>query len=224
MLFGRRRTVLVPAAICALTGCMLLAPEAHADMPSPRLIPELSLSKDKGVESAPEADPWTTRKKTVSLQGGVPGGPTGAAGFSFEYAPIKYLVLGTGAGWSPEGARGAFMPRLRLPLNRWIAVGFGFPFSAGPYRSSASQVEQCQYAGCSGGYRTTRTWTMAAWGHLEPNVEFRLNAAIALRLSGGYAKLLNNGSDRCDSTLPNGCPSSIGEQKWYGYVALGYAW
>ena len=209
---------------CAAVLLTLVPAKARAELPAPRLVPELTLSKDKGVESVPEADPWTTRKKTISLQGGAPGGPTGVAGFTFEYAPIKYLVLGTGGGWSPEGLRGAFMPRLRLPLNRWFAVGFGFPLSFGPYQFSASQAEQCEYAGCSTGFRTTRTWTMAAWGHLEPNIEIRLNAAIALRLYGGYAKLLNDSSDRCDSTLPNGCPSTIGEQKWYGGFGIGYAW
>lgn len=219
---GRFRAAAVVLSCAVAIG---VAPaDAHADLPSPRLVPELSLSKDKGVESVPEADPWTTRKKTISLQGGAPGGPTGVAGLSFEYAPVKYVVLGTGGGWSPEGPRGAFMPRLRLPLHRLFAVGLGFPFSFGPYQFSASQVEQCEYAGCSTGFRTTRTWTMAAWGHLEPNIEIRLNAAIALRTYGGYAKLLNDTSDRCDSTLPNGCPSSVGEQKWYGGISLGYAW
>ena len=203
---------------------LTLASIARAELPTPRLIPDLTLSKDKGVDSVPEADPWTTRTKAISLQGGAPGGPTGIAGLTFEYAPIKYVVLGTGAGWAPEGVRAAFMPRLRLPLNRRVAIGMGLPFSFGPYQFSASQLEQCEYAGCSTGFRTTRTWTMAAWGHIEPNVEIRLNGGVALRLYGGYARLLNASSDRCDSTLPNGCPSSIGEQKWYGGFALGYAW
>jgi hypothetical protein len=198
--------------------------DARADLPAPRLIPELTLSKDKGVDSAPAADPWTTRPRTINLQGGAPGGPTGVAGLSFEYAPIKYLVLGTGGGWSPDGARAAFMPRLRLPLNHWVAIGLGFPLSAGPYQFTASQTEQCEFAGCQTGFKTTRTWAVAAWGHLEPNVELRVTPAVALRLFAGYAKVLNESSDRCESTLPMGCPSNIGEQKWYGGAALGYAW
>lgn len=202
----------------------LSASEARGDLPAPRLLPELTRSEDKGVASAVDADPWTTRPRTIGLQGGAPGGPTGIAGLSLEYAPIKYLVLGTGGGWSPDGARAAFMPRLRLPLARWFAVGLGFPFSFGPYQFSATQAAPCDYAGCSTGFRTTRTWGVAAWGHLEPNVELRLTAEIALRPYAGYARLLNNTSDRCDSTIPNGCPSSIGEQRWYGGLALGYAW
>lgn len=215
------RRLVTLAAILGGVGC---PSAAHADLPTPRLIPELSLAKDKGVESAPEADPWSTRKKQVSLQGGAPGGPTGLAGLTFEWAPVRYLVLGAGGGWSPEGPRGAFMPRLRLPLNNRFAVGLGFPLSLGPYEFSERLQEQCAYAGCSAGYRTTRSWSIAFWGHLEPNVEIRLNPAIALRLFGGYAKLLNDASDRCTSTLPNGCPSTIGDQKWYGGAALGYAW
>jgi len=198
-----------------------------SSLPVPRLVPELSLSKDKGVESAPTGgDPWVTRKKAINLVGGAPGSPTGVAGLSFEYAPIKYLVLGAGGGWAPDvGPRGAFMPRVRLPLNHWVAIGMGTPFALGPYSFTASQVEQCEFAGCSTGFRTTRTWTMAAWGHIEPNLEFRLGSGgVALRLYGGYGKLLNNESDACRSTVTNGCPSSIGEQKWYGGIAAGYAW
>jgi hypothetical protein len=195
------------------------------DLPAPRLVPELTLSKDKGVESAPAADTWTSRPRTINLQGGAPGSPIGVAGLSFEYAPIKYLVLGAGGGYSPDGGmRGAFMPRLRLPLSRRFAVGLGTPFALGPYQFTASQVEQCPYAGCSTGYRTTRTWTMAAWGHIEPNVELRVVGAVALRFYGGYAQLLNAQGDQCVSTVANGCPSRIGETKLYGGLALGYAW
>ena len=203
---------------------LFVASEARADLPTPKLVPDLTLSQDKAPESAPAADSWTTRPKTVSLDGGAPAGPTGVAGLSFEYAPIKYLVLGTGGGWSPEGPRGAFMPRLRLPLNNRFAIGMGFPLSFGPHQFSENVREQCEFAGCSTGYRTTRTWAMAAWGHLEPNIEIRITPAVALRLFGGYARVLNDTSDRCDSTLPNGCPSTIGNQKWYGGLAAGYAW
>src|SRR5689334_5554673 len=118
-----------------VVGGLLVASEARADLPSPKLIPDLTLSKDKGPDdSAPQPDPWTTRPRQVSLAGGAPGGPTGVAGLTFEWAPIKYLVLGTGGGWSPDGGpRGAFMPRLRLPLNHRFAIGMGFPLSLGPY-------------------------------------------------------------------------------------------
>lgn len=194
------------------------------DLPVPRLVPELTLGKDKAPESAPAEDSWSTRKKTVSVTGGAPGGPTGVAGLTFEYAPSRYVVLGTGGGWAPQGPRAAFMPRLRLPLNRLFAVGIGFPVSAGPYQFSAEQREQCEFAGCATAFRTTRTWAVAVWGHLEPNIELRITPAAALRFYGGYARILNDTSDRCDSTLANGCPSSIGEQKWYGGLALGYAW
>lgn len=217
------RAPLVSSA--GFAAAVFAATTASADnLPAPKLVPDLTLGKDKGADSEPAFDSWTTRKKTLSIQGGAPGGPTGVAGLSFEYAPIKYVVLGVGGGWSPDGARGAFMPRLRLPLSRRFAVGVGFPFSLGPYEYSLSQVEQCQFAGCATAFRTTRTWDLAAWGHLEPNIEIRITPAAALRLFGGYAKILNDTNDRCTSTLPTGCPSNLGEQKWYGGVALGYAW
>lgn len=210
---------------------VIVAPSvARADdpsygLPAPRLVPQLSLAKDKGVESVPE-NTWETRKKQVSIMGGSPGSPLGVVGLGFEYAPTKYTVLGAGAGLSPDGGfRGSFMPRLRLPLNRIFAVGFGFPVTLGPYEYSERVPEQCQYAGCSTGYRTTRSWPLAVWGQLEPNVEFRIGSSgVALRLYGGYARVLNDEGDRCVSTLSQGCPSKLGEQKWYGGLALGYAW
>ncbi|MBX3227308.1 MAG: hypothetical protein KIT84_34770 [Labilithrix sp.] len=205
------------------------AGEARADdapaLPVPRLAPDLSLSKDKGVESAPQPDSWTTRPRAVSAVVGAPGSPLGIAALSLEYAPIKYLVLGTGGGFSPDGGwRASFMPRLRLPLNRWFAVGMGFPFTLGPYEYQFKQDEQCQSAGCGIAAKTTRSWPLVFWGQLEPNVELRISGAVALRLFGGYARVLNDESDRCTSTLPSGCPSRLGEQKWYGGLAMGYAW
>lgn len=206
---------------------LFLTTDAHADdtpLPMPRLVPNLTLGKDKGLESEPAEDSWSTRKKTISLAGGAPGGPTGVAGLTFEYAPSRYFVLGTGGGWAPEGPRGAFMPRLRLPLNHHVAIGMGFPISAGPYQYSLEQREQCEFAGCATPFKTTRTWAIAVWGHIEPNIEIRITPAAALRLYGGYARVLNDTSDRCDSTLPSGCPSSIGEDRFYGGFSLGYAW
>jgi hypothetical protein len=193
-------------------------------LPAPRLVPELSLAKDKGVESAQE-NSWATRKKQVSLMGGSPGSPLGVVAASFEYAPTKYTVLGAGGGWAPDGGlRGSFMPRLRLPLNRWFAVGLGFPVTLGPYEYSERVPELCQEAGCSTGYRTTRSWNLAFWGQIEPNVEFRLgNSGVALRVFTGFAAVLND-DDRCTSTLTKGCPSQIGDRKWYGGLAAGYAW
>lgn len=215
----------VRVALAAASLVLLTTRVSAADLPSPRLVPELTLSKDKGVESPVTADPWTTRPRTISLQGASPGSPMGAVGVTFEYAPIKYVVLGVGGGFSPDGGpRGSFMPRLRLPINRWFAVGLGFPFTLGPYEYSISQQEQCPFAGCGTGYRTTRSWPLAVWGQLEPNVEIRVGPAVALRLFAGYARVLNSESDRCTSTLPNGCPSQLGESRVYGGVSLGYAW
>jgi hypothetical protein len=202
----------------------VVLPLLFADLPTPRLIPELTLGKDQAEESAPAEDSWSTRPRTVSLQGGAPGGPTGVAGLSLEYAPIKYVVLGGGGGWAPEGPRFAFMPRLRLPLSKRFAIGVGFPISAGPYQYTASQIDQCPFANCSTGFKTTRTWDIAVWGHLEPNLEIRVTPAVALRLYAGYSRVLNDKSDVCVSSLSNGCPSELGEQKWYGGLALGYAW
>jgi hypothetical protein len=47
---------------------------------------------------------------------------------------------------------------------------------------------------------------------------------MALRVFGGWAAVMNNESDTCKSTLPIGCPSKIGEQKWYGGLAIGRGW
>ena len=218
-----RRAVLVTLLI----GASYAAP-ARADdtptLPAPRLVPELSLSKDKAPESVSQ-DSWSTRKKQINLMGGSPGSPAGIVGFSFEYSPIKYVVLGAGGGFSPDGGlRGTFMPRFRLPLNRWFAVGMGFPLTLGQYEYSEKTQDECSYSGCTGASRTTRSWSLAAWGQLEPNVEFRVGFGLALRVFGGYARVLNDDDDRCTSSMLRGCPSTIGNQKIYGGLSLGYGW
>jgi hypothetical protein len=98
-----RTTTVIAAFAFALAASI----PARAELPAPRLVPELSLSKDKGVESAPRPDPWTTRKRTISLQGGAPGGPTGLVGLSFEYAPISGSSSAGAADGRPRAERAA---------------------------------------------------------------------------------------------------------------------
>lgn len=218
-----RRAGLLALSIGALYAAPARADDAPA-LPAPRLVPELSLSKDKAPESVAQ-DSWSTRKKQVSLMGGSPGSPAGIVGFTFEYSPIKYVVLGAGGGYSPEGGiRGTFMPRLRLPLTRWFAVGMGVPLTLGQYEYSEKTQDHCSYSGCEGASRTTRSWSFAAWGQLEPNVELRVGGGLALRVFAGYARVLNDDDDRCTSSLLHGCPSTIGNQKIYGGLTVGYAW
>jgi hypothetical protein len=197
---------------------------ARADLPVPRLVPELTL-KDKNQDSAvTEPDPWSSRPRGVNISGGPSGGPLGYGGLSFEYAPTRYTVFEVGAGVAPHGPAGAFMPRLRLPLNRIFAVGFGLPFSMRPYEYVAQAAEQCPLVGCQTGFRTVRSWDIAFWGHIQPNLEIRVAPMLALRLYGGYSMVLNDKADRCTSTLAGGCPSQLGETMWYGGFGLGYAW
>jgi hypothetical protein len=73
-------------------------------------------------------------------------------------------------------------------------------------------------------HTTTRMWSPAVWGHLEPSFELRVRPGVALRLYAGVGRVLNRESDACRSTLMNGCPSNIGEQKICGGLALGKAW
>ncbi len=204
------------ARALALASLLLLygAPARADDLPMPRLVPSLAPPRDQANDQLTEPNPWASRKKTVALQGGSPGGPLGYGGLAFEYAPIPWVVVGAGGGASPDGARGAFMPRLRLPLSRGVAIGFGFPISAGPYTTAVQTVD----------YHVTREWEVAWWAHFEPNVEFRLPHGMALRIYGGESRLLNPHDDRCRSTAMIGCPSRVGERRWYGGLALGYAW
>lgn len=201
------------------------APSPPPSAPALQGLPQLTLgpARDAAADPTPPLEPWGTRPRQLNVVGGY-GGPLGFGGLSFEWAPIKYLVLGAGAGFTGAGIGGALLPRLRLPLNRRVAVGLGLPFSLGPYEYVADVKEQCQFAGCSIGFKTTRTWPIAFWGHLEPNVEVRITNALALRGFGGASVVLNDASDRCTSTLPNGCPSQLGERRYYGGLALGLAW
>ena len=181
--------------------------------------------RDQASDGLGTLGSWASRPRGILLQGGSAGGPLGYGGLSFEYAPLPWLVAGAGAGFNGAGATAAFMPRLRLPLTRWLAIGFGVPFSAGPYVAVLTQPELCS-PGCQAGFRTTRTWDVAFWLHAEPNIEMRVPRlpGMAMRFYGGESFLLNTHDDRCDSTLSGGCPSSIGERIWYGGIALGYAW
>ena len=117
---------------------------ALADVTAPRLVPELtapfSQAKDQAQDSKSVTDTWASRNKTVAIQGGAPGGPTGIAGASFEYAPLPWTIIGAGGGFNGHGVTGAIWPRFRLPLNRHFAVGFGVPFSAGPYEALAPDL------------------------------------------------------------------------------------
>jgi hypothetical protein len=182
--------------------------------------------RDSSSDAVGALGSWASRPATIALQGGTGGGPLGYGGLSFEYAPVPWFILGTGAGFTGAGPTAAFMPRLRLPLTRWLAIGAGVPFSAGPYVARQAQPQVCAEAGCEIGFNTTRTWSLAYWVHAEPNIEIRLpNApALALRLYGGGSFLVNTHDDQCTSSLSGGCPSTIGQQTWYGGFAVGYAW
>ena len=195
------------------------------ELPAPRLVPTLDPpgQKDQAQDPPINGDSWSSRRRTVSVAGGSGGGPLGYGGLTFEYAPTRWFVAGAGGGVTGTGATGALLPRLRFPITRWLAPGIGLPFSAGPYEYVAQAPEQCALAGCGTGFRTTRSWSLAFWGHIEPNVEVRFPNGITMRMSVGYSALLNNHDDRCTSTLMGGCPSSLGERRWYGGVAFGYA-
>jgi hypothetical protein len=183
------------------------------------------MPRDAASSSAGALGSWGSRPAAISLNLGSAGGPLGFGGLSFEYAPVPWFILGAGAGFAGGGPSAAFMPRLRLPLTRWLAIGAGVPLSAGPYVARLQQPETCT-AGCEVGFTTTRTWSVAVWLHAEPNIELRLPKApaMALRLYGGESFLLNVHDDQCTSTLSHGCPSSIGERTWYGGIGVGYAW
>jgi hypothetical protein len=220
--------VVAVASVALLSAAACFTPTAaRADGSTPfRLVPDLTppwSPRDHSLDAAPSSDPWDTRPRSLMLAGGAGGGPLGYGGLAFDWAPTRWLVFGAGGGYSGSGITGAIMPRLRLPLTRWFAVGFGVPFSAGPYEYVAQAPESCPFAGCSVAYKTTRTWDIAFWLHLEPNIEFRLPSGIALRLYAGRSSILNAHGDVCTSTLTGGCPSDLGETKYYGGVALGYA-
>ena len=200
-----------------------LAPAvARAD---PALVPPLpapTLLGDK-TSDAVTGDTWTTRPRAFSLSG-ASGGPLGYGGASFEYAPRRWLVLGGGAGVQPGGATFAFTWRLRWPISRNVAIGMGVPISAGPYEWAGWYVppEGCvDLANCP--FRVTRTWTMAAWVHFEPSIEFRIPSGPTLRVYGGRSQILNGPQGVCASAVSAACPTRQGETQTYAGITLGYA-
>jgi len=152
------------------------------------------------------------------------GGPLGYGGFSFEWAPVYWFAAAAGVGYLPGGPQVGFIPRLRLPITRFMAVGMGMPFSAGPYVYAESvpvPLDHCASGDCR--YKVTRTWEVAYWLHLEPSVDFRLANGLQIRAYGGYSRILNGTDARCETNFSGGCITRAGETKTYGGVALGYA-
>lgn len=183
--------------------------------------PSTVIARDAAGDA--QADPWASHGRVASASGAT-GGPLGYAGISFEVAPWRWLVLGGGAGVQPGGGTIAFTWRLRLPITRWFAVGFGVPVSAGPYQWVGSEVPA---GGCSEvnpcPARFTRTWDAAAWFHLEPSVELRVRGGLALRIFGGRSQMFNGAAGVCASASGVGCPSRDGEVQAYAGLAVGYA-
>jgi hypothetical protein len=194
---------------------------AHADEP---LLPPLtvpSLLRDSASTGTVQ-DTWSTRRAAISA-GAATGGPLGYGGLSFEYAPWRYLVLGGGVGFQPGGGTGAFTWRLRLPINRVVAIGLGAPLSTGPYEWVGAYVPP---DGCSSGTcpaRVTRTWSWAAWVHVEPSIELRPAGGLALRIYGGRSFVLDPADGICASSAPGACPSRGGETQWYAGITAGLA-
>jgi len=177
--------------------------------------------RDQGADAA--RDTWGTKTRTIEARGGF-GGPLGYGGLSFEWAPVRWFATGAGAGYLPSGPQFGIMPRLRLPLTPWLAVGFGVPISLGPYIYDArfpQSTDVCSGPNCT--YHVTRTWNMAVWGHLEPGVDVRFPNGLQARFYGGGSKVMNPHDATCASNFSYGCPSRAGEERLYGGVALGYA-
>src|SRR5439155_5961859 len=100
-------------------------------------------------------------------------------------SPTICRARGSCRRWIPLGNRG-IRPRTR---RETATLG---PRGRAPSVSRAAQAqEQCALAGCGTGYRTTRSWSLAFWGHLEPNVEVRFPNGVTLRLLAGYSAILN---------------------------------
>jgi hypothetical protein len=210
-------------SICAssLIAALAWTGVAHADEP---LLPPLtapSLLRDSASTGTVQ-DTWSTRKAAVSASAAT-GGPLGYGGLSFEYAPSRYLVLGGGAGFQPGGGTGAFTWRLRLPINRVVAIGFGAPLSTGPYVWTGSYVppDGCSTPGCP--FKVSRTWGWSAWVHVEPSIELRPAGGFALRIYGGRSFVLDPTDGVCASSAPGACPSRGGETQWYAGITAGVA-
>jgi hypothetical protein len=196
-----------------------------ADVPwQPPIFQSQSQTKDQSADPEPRAsDVWAQRPRTIEARGGL-GGPFGYGGVAFEWAPRYWFATAAGVGYLPGGPQVGFVPRLRLPITRYLAVGVGFPFSAGPYVYAVSQpvpLDLCPDGSCR--YKVTRTWSFAFWAHLEPSVDFRLPNGMQLRVYGGYSKILNGTDATCETNYAGGCATRVGETRTYGGLALGYA-
>jgi hypothetical protein len=210
-------TFIFAVGVCAATQLETVARAGGSLLP-PLTPPRLA----QDSTSQGTADTWTTRRAAISANGAT-GGPLGYGGLSFDYAPWRYLVLGGGVGVQPGGGTGAFTWRLRLPINNFVAVGFGAPLSTGPYQWVGSYLtnDVCGAGACS--YKVTRTWSWATWVHIEPSVELRTGKWLALRVYGGRSFMVAPADGVCWSDAAGGCPSTGGETQWYAGIAAGAA-
>jgi len=163
------------------------------------------------------------------------GAPAGAIGLNVDVAPVSFLALDLGAGYSPGGWQLAATPRFRIRLNPTSYFTLGAGVSIGPYSSSHTLAGLgCAFLcimegiGDSSGDIATQHFDLARWYNLELGWDLYSSDRGMLRWTLGYGFIANGSANSC-SEDPNryyapghGCDRTDGQGLLFAAFAAGF--
>jgi hypothetical protein len=163
-------------------------------------------SESAGEAEESEAAPssaWSERP--FALEGHVGAGtPVGLGGVEFEYSILPLVAVGAGAGvgyGAKEGTnspRIAFLARARPLRTMNHALAFGAAYSGGAYRAPLVSEE----------YTPVYKSDWVNWVQADAGWEWRSDVGFLLRLSAGFAVMLNPGNVSCFAVFSERCESN----------------
>jgi hypothetical protein len=163
------------------------------------------------------------------------GAPAGAIGLDVDVAPLTFLALDLGAGYSPGGWQLAATPRLRIRLNPTSLLTLGAGVSIGPYDNSHTVAGVgCVFfcimegMGDSSGDIATQHFDRALWYNLELGWDVYSSDRGMLRWTLGYGVISNNSAYSCSEdpkryyASGHGCERGDGQGLLFAAVAAGF--
>jgi hypothetical protein len=189
------------------------APEPEAAAPEAPA-PEAATRDETPLDTAAGVDPWT--KRPIAILGIAGAAPAGSLALGIDFAVARALAIEVAGGFSVYGLpRAALTPRLRLPVSKRVAFGFGGGLAFGGVRQSNEM--SCLF--CSGNFK--KEWSSAVLANGLVDVEGqRATGGFVWRVFGGAGGILNADDFACRGSVR--CPREAPILAYMG-VALGYA-
>jgi hypothetical protein len=164
------------------------------------------------TRSAPSV--WERRRLSYAVQIGIQS-PGGFLGVEAEYAPLRWLAIGGGAG---PAVMGDLKPGVQAGL--WVAprcalassaFGADVGMSAGPYRQHSFMDEHGPW----------KRYDVAVWFNVAARYQYLAAGGFSFRAFLGVATLTNAPQGECSDGYESSDCSSL--TLGYGGVAFGYA-